>query len=265
MQLVKFVREGKPDVILTNFQTHPHRTGGSKKYDVSADIVGAYRDAMAEKLGCKVIYFTGGSGNVNPTSRIAEENIYSDYLSHGEAMARTAMLARYEPLSGGKVQAISRKIEVSVNHTYDEYASVLKQYHNRWNSGELSTATFNKIVNLLLPIKINSPYHANAIYNNSKRAATETFTIYTFSFGDVAFVGAPYEMFDHNGVQIKESSPFAMTIIGTCTNGGMGYLPSELGFRNGGYSVDTTRFIGGTAEQMVENFGQMLEELYKTH
>lgn len=264
MQLVKVVREGRPDIILTNFQTHPHRTGGSKKYDVSADIVGAYRTALSEALGCQVMYFTGGSGNVNPTSRIQEENIYPDYLSHGNAMALAAQQADYQPLSIGKVQAVSRDVEAQVNHTYDEYADILKAQHKRWNDGELSTAQFNELANTLVPFKINSPYHANAIYNNSKRSATETFTIYAFSFGDVSFIGAPYEMFDHNGLQIKEDSPFAMTIVGTCCNGGMGYLPSALGFQNGGYSVDTTRYVGGTAEQMVENFTEMLRELYSS-
>lgn len=29
MQFVKFVREGKKDILMVNFQTHPHRTGGS--------------------------------------------------------------------------------------------------------------------------------------------------------------------------------------------------------------------------------------------
>ena len=263
MQLVKFVREGKSDVILTNFQTHPHRTGGSKKYNVSADIVGAYRDAMAESLGAKVVYITGGSGNVNPTSRIPEENIYPDYLTHGQAMAQAAMEAQYTPLSGGKVQVATQKVVVKINHTNDQYAAILKEYHNLWNNGELTTAEFNKIANEVVPIKINSPYHANAIYNNSRRAQGESFTIYALSFGDVAFIGAPYEMFDHNGVEIKDNSPFAMTIIGTCTNGAMGYLPSYLGFRNGGYSVDTTRYERGTAEQMVRNYGHMLKELYE--
>ena len=31
LQLVKLLRQGKPDVILANFQMHPHRAGGSKK------------------------------------------------------------------------------------------------------------------------------------------------------------------------------------------------------------------------------------------
>jgi hypothetical protein len=179
-------------------------------------------------------------------------------------MATAAMQASYAPLATGPVQAVTRNVEAQVNHTYDEYAHILKQEHKRWNSGELTTAEFNKLVNTLVPFQINSPYHANAIYNNSRRPASETFTIYAFSFGDVAFIGAPYEMFDHNGVQIKEDSPFAMTIVGTCCNGGMGYLPSALGFRNGGYSVDTTRYVGGTAEQMVENFGEMLRQLHGT-
>ena len=46
LQLVKFVREGDNDVYLTNFQTHPHQTGGSSQFNISADVVGEYRANM---------------------------------------------------------------------------------------------------------------------------------------------------------------------------------------------------------------------------
>jgi hypothetical protein len=263
MQLIKIVREDRPDIILTNFQTHPHRTGGSKKYDVSSDIVGAYRDAMEDALGCKVIYFTGGSGNVNPTSRISEENIYKDYIEHGKAMAQTAMQAQYEPLSTGKVQAAYRLVEVQVNHDYDEYANDLRHHYNRWSNGELDKATFLEVVNALFPFQINSTYHANAIYNNSKRPKTETFTVFTVSFGDVGFAVAPYEMFDTNGTFIKENSPFPVTFVAECANGANGYFPSELSWDNRGYEVDTCRYVKGTAEALADNYAEMLKELYQ--
>ena len=51
LQLVKLLRQGKPDVILANFQMHPHRAGGSKKYLMSADIIGAFREEMEQTQG----------------------------------------------------------------------------------------------------------------------------------------------------------------------------------------------------------------------
>ena len=265
MQLVKFTREGKPDVILTNFQTHPHRTGGSKKYDISADIVGAYRKAMNTATGANVVYITGASGNINPTSRIEEENQYDDYLAHGQAMADAALTAQYQPLAVGNIQVTTQTPNILVNHEFDQYAPILKPIYERWNSGELTTAEFNALANEAVPIKINSPYHANAIVTRAQRKQRESFGISAFSFGEVSIIGAPYEMFDQNGMQIKERSPFAMTIIATCTNGSVGYIPSQLGYTNGGYSVDTTRFEPGTGELLTDRFISMLRLLHKAY
>ena len=82
-----------------------------------------------------------------------------------------------------------------------------------------------------------------------------------FSIGDVAFVASPYEMFDTNGKQIKEGSPYQMTFVLTCTNERFAYIPSALGFRNGGYSADLCRFIPGTGEMMAQHYVRLLKEL----
>jgi hypothetical protein len=109
---------------------------------------------------------------------------------------------------------------------------------------------------------MNSPYHAGAIIRKSKLPLTGSFDIYAVSIGDVAFVTAPYEMFDTNGSYIKEHSPFEMTFVCTCANGSNSYFPSLLGWKNGGYSVDTTRYEMGTAEKVADKYVEMLKELY---
>ena len=113
-------------------------------------------------------------------------------------------------------------------------------------------------------IRLNSPYHANAIATRATYPETNTFTISTFSFGDAGFVVAPYEMFDATGMEIKAASPFDMTIIATCANCGYGYFPTTLAFDHGGYSVDTTKYVRGTAESLRDQFISMLENLHNT-
>ena len=53
-----------------------------------------------------------------------------------------------------------------------------------------------------------------------------------------------------------------MTFILTLTNDGNGYMPSKLAFSHGGYSVDTCRFKPGIAEQLAENYIELLESMY---
>lgn len=86
--------------------------------------------------------------------------------------------------------------------------------------------------------------------------------IYAFSFGDVAFVTASYEMFTEIGMYIKKESPYAMTFVSTCTNGRMGYLPATSAFEYDAYEVDSTRFVRGTAELIAQEHINMLKQIY---
>lgn len=60
-------------------------------------------------------------------------------------------------------------------------------------------------------------------------------------------------MCDTNSRQLKEGSPFGCTFVPTCTNERFAYIPSALGFQNGGYCADLCRFAPGTGEQIIEN------------
>ena len=86
-----------------------------------------------------------------------------------------------------------------------------------------------------------------------------------FSIGEVAFVTAPYEMFNESGMAIKAASPFKMTFVATCANGNNTYIPTLPTFDYGGYEVSMTKFVSGTAEKLVENYSAMLNTLYETH
>ena len=260
MQLLKFVREGGDDVIIANFQTHPHRTGGSKKYDVSADIVGIMRMEMEAQTGCRFAYFTGGSGNVNPTSRIKEENCHHTYVEHGKAMAQAALSVsdRYRPLMLGAVRLDRNVLSCPTDHTQDHRAEEARALYRQFaTSGNRDTWRAEA-----LRLGYNSIYHAGAIASKCDRPAAIDVVLNCVSIGDAAFCFAPYEMFDTNGMQIKEGSPFPMTMILTCANGSnRGYVPSALGFQNGGYSCDACWFLPGAGERFAEEFIAGLKRL----
>lgn len=100
------------------------------------------------------------------------------------------------------------------------------------------------------------------VVSKSKKGPTSEFNIFVLDMGDLSFVAAPYEMFDTNGKEIKDGPPFATTIITTISNGGNGYIPSQLGYDHGGYSVDTGTFAAGTGEQLRDAYLKMLKELH---
>lgn len=260
MQLLKFQRAGGKDVIMANFQVHPHRAGGSSKLYMTSDLVGACRDNVEQELDCHFAYFTGGSGNVNPTSRIKEENRAEDHISHGRALAQYVIDAEnsYTQVKTGKVRTAQTTLTLKINHKDEEKLSVATSIYALWRQSN----SYDACVKMGKEHGINSPYHANNIVSRAKLGQTGDIQIHAFSIGDVAFITAPYEMFDANGLQIKQQSPFKMTFIATLANESHGYIPSALGWQNGGYSVDTTRYAEGSAEILVDAYLQLLNQLH---
>ena len=88
MRIIRFRRKNQKDVVLANWQCHPHRTGGSKKYDISSDIIGVMREKTEKKLDVNFLYLQGGAGNINPVSRISGEARFSDYRDIGKELAQ---------------------------------------------------------------------------------------------------------------------------------------------------------------------------------
>ena len=262
LQLIKFVREGDKDIYLTNFQTHPHQTGGSAKYDLSADIVGEYRIAMEKALDCEVLYLSGAGGNINSHSRIKEEQATPDWRAWGVKMAEYAQKVEFTELATGKVQASARVFEAKINHNDDQWAGLCDDLRNRWNKGELTTAQVKEL-GAAAGFPLNSAYHAGAVASRAKMGNSNDFEITAFSLGEVGLAAFPGEQFDTNGKFIKENSPFAMTIVASKANGENGYFPSQFAFDVcGGYECDTTKYVPGTAERLADQYVEMLTEQF---
>lgn len=264
LRLIKFIREGQTtqngkeakNIILTNFQGHPHRGTNSASYNAHSDMVGVYRDELEAELDCQVIYFSGAGGNVNMNSRIESENVTANYKDQAKALVRYAVNAEdsYTEIDCDDVKATKMDFEATYNHSEDHRVPQAEEAYNEW----LSTGKFD----LINKYGFNSQFHAKYVIEKAKKGTSYKFEIFALSFGDVGFVGAPYEMFDTNGMEIKEGSPFEVTIVSTIANGGEGYIPSQLGYDHGGYSADTSFLIPGTGEQLRDAYLSMLNELH---
>ena len=262
LQLLKFDRgEDKSPVMIANFQTHPHRGDSKGNYLMNANLVGAFRDEMNKKKGYDVVYLIGASGNINPETPIEEENVTANFTEQGQALARFALEVEdsYEKISGGTIKAVSASFQSEVNQADSDLLDVALEAQVLWKETNSVAAVRKEF----LDDGIHSPYHANAIINRSKLKENKSFTIWAVSFGDVGIAVAPYEMYDTNGMFIKENSPQKLTLISTCSNGGNGYFPSDLAFDHGGYEVDITTYARGAAEKLADLYVELLTELSK--
>lgn len=261
-QLMKFVREGGEDILIVNFQAHPHLEG--KSLNLSAQTPGAIRDAVEEQFGNKCIYWQGASGNLNTTSRISEENKFeasnAGRIAYGEAMANyiATVYDSMEQVASGPIQVVSQNAVCRVNHSEDHLVPVATSINNIW----ASTGSSSKAMEGAAEYGIKSVYHAGAILKKAALPETGEIPLVAFSFGDVSGIVVPYEMFDTSGMQIKSGTPFAKTFIfGYANPGSYSYMPDAAAYEKIGYEGTMCRYEVGTAEQLVSEYLGMLEEL----
>lgn len=262
MRILQFKREGGKDVILANWQSHPHITGGSAKTVMSADIIGAFRTNMEKDLNCLFAYFQGGGGNINPTSRIKEENanVDKDWRVHGQMLAATAKeaLANMTQLQTGPIKVKSEIFSCPTNKADLDKVVLAGEVRSYYEAGHTigETATFAQSIGL------QSLYHANAIGSRSSLGDAFDIEIEAMSWGEFGWAMGPYEMFDASAKFVRENSPFSYTFVTGYTNGGNGYFPTIECFGYGAYESDTAKIACGTAEAVADRFVEMLNELH---
>lgn len=262
IQLVRFIRRDKQDVILMNWQAHGKMSstinsefGRTHRRHLSADFIGYTRNHLESLTGAAVIYFSGAAGNLNPDSRIESETPTKDPAEFGKQLAKAALpgLENMRPIHGGLLQCSRRIVTADCDHSDDGKIDSAREVWNMWPKDQEKSRA------LASQYGFNSPYAARDVINRYQSGDCSEMELNTVTLGQLAFVAAPYEMFCENGTFIKAAAPFPMTVIMSCANGYHSYLASDRTFSHGGYEVDSRRFVRGTAEKMAENLVDMLK------
>jgi len=261
LQLLKFVREGGKDILIANFQCHPHMEG--KTTNISAQVVGTFRDAVESEMDVHCLYWQGAAGNINSKSRIAEENRTSDRIEWGKLLCGYAKQAydTLSPVATGPVKVEEVTYTGKVNHSRDHLVEEAQDVKDYFNKGHTTSEAGDYGYEKYGIVSIQS---ASRILANAKLGETKDMLLAAWSFGEIAGVVLPYELFDVSGMQIKDQSPFARTfIVGYAYPAYSGYIPADYAYDIGGYEVDNSTFAKGTAEEMVTEYLGMLENMHK--
>ena len=259
VQVVRFVRDDKKDVLMANWQAHVATAITVNPNSITGDIVGLARDE-AESRDEDVLFalYIGASGNINLTAKVPGTQTYTNYLQVGKALGRVIIetCENLERVHAGKISASSKTLDVEVRKDDEETVKKAKEFATLKKDTPEYQALLDKY-------GFNSKYEVEAIIKRANAGKSEKFYIAALSFGDLGFVSVPYEMFDTNGMQIKEGSPFKTTFVLTNADGWAAYIPSADAVPHGGYEVYTTKYVFGTAERMVEELLGMLKEQAK--
>lgn len=260
LHILQFQREGGKDIVAVNWRGHPHFTSGSKKYDLSADYMGAYRRCLEQMRDCHAVFFQGCGGNLNSSTRLPHERRFTSCDSYGMALAAATVEGLEKYMTEARSGAVSTKqvmLTGKLDHSKDHLVPVAQEALAVWKE----TNDYAKVMELARPHGIRSPYHANAIVSKSKRPETMELELNAIAIGpDVGFVTGS-EMYDTVSMMTEEGSTFAATVtLGYCS-AYRGYIPSKFGFEYTSYESDVAWFSPGIGEQIAESFIQMLNEL----
>lgn len=261
MVLVKFDRvdESKKDILLMNWQAHPCYTSDmGNGVEISADFIGTARTAIENNTGMEFIYFTGAVGNHATESHIVKDKNYLTVTEYGQKLAQIATdaLPSLQKIEGEGIKTTQVEFEYATNRDeverLDEAKEVLKFYNEKG-----ATQGNNK----LKEMGFVGYYHANAILARAERPEKDSMELNAVYVAGMAFITAPYEMFSNASIQIKNESPFDITVVCGNANESHSYVPSDAAYDYDAYEAEISYFARGCAEDAADKFVQMLKTL----
>ena len=272
VRILRVRREGKSDIAVLGFATHPDVVGGEM---VSGDWPAFARRVFERAVpGARCIFFNGAQGDVNHVCvdpRPGEcEGLHPDFdgvdrgYDHarhmGRVVAAAAMSAwdKCEHLPSGPIRF--KVLSVSVPAQRPEPGDVPKareyvRLHREGRDGEipfkgmeLTTVVAESERMLLLkdgPDAFDLPLSLVAIGDS------------------VAFAGMPGEPFTDIGRAVVERSPAKVTFCTCLTNASCGYFPVADAYAEGGYEARSSIFAPSVAEDLIAGQLRLLVELAK--
>lgn len=229
--------DGKPLATVINFALHLDTTGG---YQYSADFPHQISKILSDVKGTEMLtHFTyGAAGNINHYYLLDPERIhrtkgYQESARIGTHIAdevvRSYMhLRSLEPVA----VKVSRELVRLVLH--EEKAPEIAREHGN----------------------AESFHYRDTLYTLVDGKYTFAAEVMVITVGDeVAFVGAPGELFVELGLMIRNGSPYQFTFVNSNANGSIGYVANLKGHSEGAYgaSVQSTRCNPGSGEALVDS------------
>ncbi len=265
LQLVRFVRKGRREIALVNFQCHPDTIGGTK---ISADWPGLSCTCLENAMHGDVdaILLNGAQGDTNhihpkvtPDEAVPYGYDMANHMARVVAGATLAAWGTCVPAESGKVRAVMRGVKVVPNKGSVEDVVRARRWtalHQAGRSGEIPSSS----VGMGRTSNIAAAYRILEV-NDMPDSVEIPVSVVTLG-KTLAFCGFPGEPFTWMGMELKRRSPFTMTIPACLVNGMRDYFPVKSAYAKGGYENASSRYAAGTAERLVEGVLGNLEAIY---
>ncbi|MBR2616061.1 MAG: hypothetical protein IKC69_05230 [Clostridia bacterium] len=245
VRLVRFFREGKKDIALLNFSTHPDVIGGNK---YSADWPGFARRLTEKDLpDCHCLLVNGPQGDTNHINVFREaiakkgdpdfaekRYAYSRFMGRTIADVAVALWDKTAPMAADRVFCRVEMVYVPTNTDGMDRIEEVKALKAKMDAGETN-------------VKMGDRAEISRILELKDETLYRKVPVTVLCFGGAAFVGFGGEPFTRYAAAAREAAPELFVMGACCTNGGQGYLPDQSAYAEGGYGVSNSRFSPAVA------------------
>lgn len=260
-QLLIIKREGKKEIGIVNFQMHADTIGGEL---LSADYPKFVREVYERNVPDSLcMYVNGTEGNIGGNNfRVPREEYVwgytrTKYIGKKIAMSVVSNYELAEEIKADEIRFAKKIITVKHNKgTPEELPDALalaKRYRELGSEEALP--------NVQGMLRTEMIAKACRIEIMEFLPDTHDLIVTALAVGDVVFAGFPGEPFVEVGKEIKQKSPFALTIPVCCANGYEGYYPVMSAYEEGGYEVLTARYVPGVAEELIKASLEIINSL----
>ena len=247
--------DGKtPVAAYLNYGMHQDTTGG---FEISADF--SYTLARVLKMTKGDSFFPmftiGAAGNVAhlDTSRPEPQRSYEEAARIGAVLAGDVL----------KVIQTAPEVDASPIRVSDEVLQFpVPQYTQaeiEWATRTQATYNTPQAAPFLQLVKAARILELNARHGKPLEAEVQVFTLGS----QVAIVGFPGEIFAELGLQLKEDSPFPVTIPAELANGALVYIPNRIAYEEGNYEPTAARLPQGAGEKLVDSALDQLLKIFR--
>lgn len=236
--------DGQPLAGLVNFACHAV-CGGGDFYAYSADYPGFARSAFEKLVGAPMLFAAGCSGDQVPRWR--QDDARQRVGTSLGAEAGRVWLGIDDRQGELPLRVIHRDVKLPANERVPSISEAQAALAAKSGS-DTSDAVYEREMLAL----------AEEISSQPEGLPGE---IWALSLGDLGIVGLPGEILTEIGLQIKQRSPFAHTMVVSLANGCLGYLSTDDAMHEGGYEPEWSPVGLGTERVLVETAVALLDEL----
>ncbi len=261
VQIIRFAREeeGKKDIIMTNLGVHCTFNGSTTMLNVSADYPAGIRTYVESEVDDVIVaFFAGAAGDQVGDSDLPELAHGLGYFEYGEKIGEFIVnaLPDLKPVETGLVKGAQQIVEADSNHIAPDRKAAADQHWALFQEKGFAVAEAAAKADGFAGI-----YECMGVRIRSGLKPTQSIPLSVLTVGELSFSFSPYEMYGASAADLIARSPYENTFVISCANGAAGYIPTALGYDLNTYEAYTSKVVPGTAENLVNVFISMLEQL----